>query len=126
MNYSSPRGGLLPRTQPSLMIQPRACRTSSRSGGSAPSQRHAALALGRAVAIGWPTSWAIDAASRPLTKRNRNRRYSQSARRSRASFSNGSPAVRPVRGLRDAARSKLAEPSGELLQTTAGIVSMMT
>jgi hypothetical protein len=48
---------------PSLMMRPRACRTSSRSGRSAPSQRHAALAFVSAAAIGWLTSWAIEAAS---------------------------------------------------------------
>ena len=39
------------------------CRTSSKSGGRAPSQRRAAWALVTVAAMGWFTSWAIEADS---------------------------------------------------------------
>src|SRR5882762_3840758 len=51
---------------PSFTIRATACRVSSRFGGRASSQRNAAWALVTVAAIGWLTSWAIEAVSCPM------------------------------------------------------------
>jgi IclR helix-turn-helix domain len=47
-------------------MSPNACRASSRFGGSAPSQRNPVSAFKIVAAIGWFTSWAIEAVSCPI------------------------------------------------------------
>lgn len=54
---------------PSLTMLPSARFASSRSGAGRSSHRSAALALVTVAAIGWFTSWAIDAVSCPVVSR---------------------------------------------------------